>query len=97
MVLADTLSWLSNPENNGVIELDERIDGMKTESEDTKKHNITIIIFSPEKQNALRNQMDEDPRLRVKLILEISTRSNITVWLIHSKKCILPEYIEVLN
>lgn len=64
MVLADNLSRLPNPENDGDIELDERIDGIETESEDPEKHTIAIVNFSPEKQNALRNQTADNPKLR---------------------------------
>lgn len=64
MVLADTLSRLPNPENDGDIELDERIDGIETEFEDPEKHTIAIVNFSPEKQNALCDQTADDPKLR---------------------------------
>ncbi|KAL6486114.1 hypothetical protein MHYP_G00055060 [Metynnis hypsauchen] len=65
MVLADTLSRLPNPENKGDIELDERIDGIETEFEDPEKHTISIINFSPEKQDALCSQTDDDPKLNM--------------------------------
>lgn len=63
MVLADTLSRLPNPENDGDIELDERIDGIDTEFEDPERHTIAIINFSPPKQDALRSQTADDPKL----------------------------------
>lgn len=65
MVLADTLSRLPNPENDGDIELDERIDGIETEFEDPERHTISIVNFSPEKQDALCNQTAEDPKVCV--------------------------------
>ncbi|KAL2083766.1 hypothetical protein ACEWY4_021539 [Coilia grayii] len=46
MVPADTLNRLPNPQNDGDIELDERIDGIDTEFEDPDRHTIAIVNFS---------------------------------------------------
>lgn len=64
MVLADTLSRLPNPENDGDIQLDERIDGINAEIEDPERYTIAIINFSPKKQDVLRKQTADDPKLR---------------------------------
>lgn len=60
MILADTLSRLPNPENNKDIELDERIDGLDAEFEDTEHHTVAIVNFSPNKQEALRTESAKD-------------------------------------
>lgn len=49
MVLADTLSRLSSPENSSEIELDERIDGIPLETEDPEMLTAALINFSPGK------------------------------------------------
>lgn len=63
MVLADTLSRLPNPENNGDIEFDERIDGVELEMEDPELYTVALIHFSPEKQDVLRTETAKDLRL----------------------------------
>ncbi len=63
MILADTLSRLPNPENNKDIELDERIDGLDAEFEDTEHHTVAIVNFSPNKQEALRTESAKDLKL----------------------------------
>lgn len=63
MVLADTLSWLPNPENNSSIELDERINGVDAEVEDPEIHSVAMINFSPEKQDTLHMETTNDPTL----------------------------------
>ncbi|XP_077364459.1 uncharacterized protein LOC144008938 [Festucalex cinctus] len=63
MVLADTLSRLPNPENDGEIQLDERIDGVNAKIDDPGKYTIAMINFSCEKQEALRKLTADDPKL----------------------------------
>ena len=59
MILVDTPSRLTNPENNKAIALDERVDSVGTEVEDDQT--IAMNSLSLEKQKLLRNETARDP------------------------------------
>jgi hypothetical protein len=63
MVLADTLSRLPNPKNDGEVELDLRVDTSELDFEDPEHMTIAVINFPLEKQQVLREETARDPVL----------------------------------
>ena len=65
MIIADTLSRLSNPENNKAIKFEERVDSVSVEDDQT----VAMINFVVKKQKLLRKEPAMDPSIN--LIKEI--------------------------
>ena len=61
--LADALSRLPNPEHDRDIELNERVDGLELEAEDTSHVLIAFINFPVAKQILLREETTRCPVL----------------------------------
>ena len=63
MVMADALSRLPNPVNASVVELDDHVDVITLDIEDSIS--IALINFSGHKQDLLRTETAQDPQLCV--------------------------------
>ena len=63
MTLADTLSRLPNPKDNGAVELDLRVDGIEMTTAEVHRCDIDLVNFSQRKQHQLRDQTARDPTM----------------------------------
>ena len=63
MTLADTLSKLPNPKDNGAVELDLRVDGIEMTTAEVHRCDIDLVNFSQRKQHQLRDQTARDPTM----------------------------------
>ena len=60
MIIADTLSRLSNPEKNAGISLDVTVDDIMTDENDKRLHNMDLINFRTGKRVQLRELSASD-------------------------------------
>ena len=63
MTLADTLSRLPNPKDEGAVELDLRVDGIEMMTAEVHRCDIDLVNFSQRKQHQLRDQTARDPTM----------------------------------
>ena len=63
MILAETLSRLTNPINNDDGDLDVRVDGLALKAEDPHHLTIALINFPTAKQQLLKDETLRDPVL----------------------------------
>ena len=64
MVLSDTLSRLTGPENFGNINLDQRVDGFMLANLDLEIKPITLLNFTPDRLTTIRKETSEVHELR---------------------------------
>ena len=65
MTLADTLSRLPNPKDNGAVKLNLRVDGIEMTTTEVHRCDIDLVNLSQRKQHQLRDQTARDPTMNV--------------------------------